>query len=108
MGNPVFQLAPSARCFRGLIFLMPAGGRGATFYRCWAVPPPCGEAVCGAGVWPAVRDGGIDFKTCLSTLPAETLPKYYALLGFGMIAVTSHNLPVKQEAGPVASYCLVQ
>ena len=44
-------------------------------------------------------DGGINFQTSQSTLPAETLPKYYALLGFGIIAVTSHNLPVNQEAG---------
>ena len=61
-----------------------------------------------AGIRPAVGDGGINFQTWLSSLPAEVLPKYYALLGFGIIAVTSHNLPVNQEAGPVASDCLVQ
>ena len=71
--------APSARCFRGLSEVLPAGGRGATFYRCWAVPPPCGEAVCGVGVWPAVPDGGIDFQTWLPIIARAALPKYYRM-----------------------------
>ena len=78
---------------------MPAGGRGGGFLQMLTVIPPCDEAVLGVGVWPAVGTAEINFQTWQSTLPAETLPKYYALLGFGIIAVTSHNLPVNQEAG---------
>ena len=59
---------------------MPAGRRGATFYRCWlshllAVRPSAG---------PAVGDGGIDFKICLPILQSGTLPEYYeAAANFG-------------------------
>ena len=91
-------------CALGLLF--PGPFRGVARGRAWggflqvsAFTPPCGKVVVGAGVRPAEGDGKIDFKAWLSTLPAETLPKYYALLGFGIIAVTSHNLPVNQEAG---------
>ena len=39
--------------------------------------PPCDEAVTGAGVRPAVRDGGIDFKNCLAIIAGSILREYY-------------------------------
>ena len=50
MGNPEFWFAPSARWFPGPgVEELPAGGRGAAFYRCWrshllAVRPSVGPA----------------------------------------------------------------
>ena len=54
--------APSARGFRGLVFLMPAGRAWGGFLQVLAVLPPCGEAVYGAGARPAVRDGADRFQ----------------------------------------------
>ena len=42
-----------------------------------AVTPPCGEAVGGADVGPAVVDGGIDFQTWLAIVAASILREYY-------------------------------
>ena len=42
-----------------------------------AVTPPCGEAVCGAALWPAKNGGGIDFHTWPSIITESTLPEYY-------------------------------
>ena len=78
MGNPEFRVAPLGPLFPGPnVLKLPADGRGAAFYRCSAVTPPCGEAVCGAGVGPAVVDGGIDFQTWPAIVAASILREYY-------------------------------
>ena len=54
-----------------------------------SVTPPCGEAVCGAGVGPAVDNGRINFQTSPPILQSGTLPKYY---GIATILVVFTNL----------------
>ena len=72
-----FGLRPRPVGIRGLCERVARGRAWGGFLQMLAVTPPCGEAVCGADVGPAVVDGRIDFQIWLAIVAASILREYY-------------------------------